>query len=426
MALKRVEIRLKDDRNFQGVLLPEANGKISLKLSSGYNLVVEKKEIKSIKTLQKIETKKIKEVSYKKVNSLPTISILHTGGTIASKVSYETGGVSSQFSPEDLIEMYPELKGIANIESRLIQNMWSDDLRFKHFEILAKAIESEIKKKVKGIIIGMGTDNLTVASAALSFIIENPSIPILLVGAQRSSDRGSTDAAVNLISAAKFITKTDFQGVAVCMHGGSGDDYCLILPATKTKKLHTSRRDAFKPVNDSAIAKISGDGSITFLKRHEKNNKKMLIRPRMEDKVGLIKITINMNPKQFEFFNDYKGLIIEGTGLGHTPGDVVDKHTKPNEKIIKAIEKLTKSCVVVMTSTCLFGRVNMNVYSKGHKLQNAGVIGNLTDMLPETAFVKLAWLLGNYKKEEVKELMCKNLRGEISSNSSEEWEIKEN
>ncbi|MBI4155306.1 Glu-tRNA(Gln) amidotransferase subunit GatD [Candidatus Woesearchaeota archaeon] len=421
MTLKKVDVKLKDGRSFEGVLIPIEDNKISLKLSSGYNLILNKKEIKSIKILQSIQLKAVKR-KYKKSKSLPTISILHTGGTIASRVSYITGGVSSTFTPEDLILMFPELSEIANIESRLIQNMWSDDLRFKHFEILAKAIEKEIKKNVKGVIIGMGTDNLAVASAALAFIIENPPIPIILVGAQRSSDRGSTDAALNLISAANFITKTDFKGVAICMHGSSADDHCLILPPTKTKKLHTSKRDAFKPINDSPIAKIQGN-NITFFKEIKKREGKFLIRPKMEEKVGLIKITINMDPKQFEFFKNYKGLIIEGTGLGHTPGDVVDKYTKVHDKIIKSIKSLSKSCIICMTSTCLFGRVNMNVYSKGYKLQEAGVIGNLTDMLPETAFIKLAWLLGNYKnKEQVKELMCKNLRGEISSCSSEEWE----
>src|SRR3989344_2225779 len=196
----------------------------------------------------------------------------------------------------------------------------------------------------------------------------------------------------------KFITKTDYKGVAICMHGSSSDEYCLILPATKTKKLHTSRRDAFKPVNDSVIAKIEGD-KITFLKPY-KTEGKLNIKPKMEENVGLIKITINMNSKQFEFFKGYKGLIIEGTGLGHTPGDVVDKYTKQHEKIIKVIKSLSKSCIICMISTCLFGRINMNVYSKGYKLQEAGIIGNLTDMLPETAFIKLAWLLGNYKNKE--------------------------
>ena len=420
MALKRVNIILKDNRTFQCFLLPESNGKIVLKLNSGYNMVLDKKEVKSIKTIEQLTEKKFKTEDYNKNKSLKTISILHTGGTIASRVSYDTGGVSSQFKPEDLIRMYPELKEIANIESKLIQNMWSDDLRFKHFEILADAIEKEIKKKVNGIIIGIGTDNLAVASAALSFILDKSPIPILLVGAQRSSDRGSSDAAINLISAMKFITKTDYKGVAICMHGSSSDEYCLILPATKTKKLHTSRRDAFKPVNDSVIAKIEGD-KITFLKPY-KTEGKLNIKPKMEENVGLIKITINMNSKQFEFFKGYKGLIIEGTGLGHTPGDVVDKYTKEHEKIMNSIKRLTKSgCIVVMTSTCLYGRVNMNVYSKGNNLQEAGVIGNFNDILPETAFVKLAWLLGNYKKEDVKVLICKNLRGEISETSSEDW-----
>ncbi len=425
MVLKRVTIILKGNRIFQGFLLPESEGKIALKLNSGYNMIFDKKEVKSIKTIEQLSEKKIKTESYNKNKSLKTISILHTGGTIASRVDYNTGGVSSQFKPEDLIRMYPELKEIANIESKLIQNMWSDDLRFKHFEILATAIEKEIKNGVNGIIIGIGTDNLTVASAALSFIIENPPIPILLVGAQRSSDRGSSDAAVNLISAMKFITKTDYKGAAICMHGSSSDEYCLILPATKTKKLHTSRRDAFKPVNDSAIAKIEGD-KITFFKQY-KTEGKLNIKPKMEEKVGLIKITINMNSKQFEFFKGYKGLIIEGTGLGHTPGDVVDRYTKEHEKIMNAIKKLTKSgCVVVMTSNCLYGRVNMNVYSKGNNLQEAGVIGNFNDMLAETAFVKLSWLLGNYKKEDVKRLMCEDLRGEISDCSSEEWISRNN
>ncbi len=426
MVLKRVEIKLKDGRAFHGVLLPGINKSLILKLSSGYNVVIEKNDVKSVKTLQQLKEIKTSKERYKKEKSLPTISILHTGGTIASKVSYLTGAVEPSFSPEDLVGMFPELKEIVNIESKLIQNMWSDDLRFKHFEILANAIEKEIKKGVKGIIIGMGTDNLAVGSAALSFIIENPPISILLVGAQRSSDRGSSDAALNLISAVRFIVKSDFHGVALCMHEGNSDDSCLILPATKTKKLHTSRRDAFKPVNDDAIAKIAGDNVILF-KKHEKNDKKIIIRPKMEEKVGLIKITINMSPKQFEFFQGYKGLVIEGTGLGHIPGDVVDKHTKPHKEIMNAIRKLTKSgCVVFMTSGCLYGRVNMNVYSKGRNLQEAGIIGNFNDILPETAFVKLAWLLGNFKKEDVKELMCKNLRGEISEKSSEDWIVKEN
>ncbi len=404
----------------EGILMPnEETDSVIIKLDNGYNVGIDNKRVKEIKVVEKYKEKKEaakKEV--KKDSKKPSITILHTGGTIASKVDYRTGAVYSSFNPEDLLEMFPELFDIANFDSKLIANMWSDDLRFKHFEVIAKAVEKEIKKGIDGVIVGIGTDNLAVASAALSFIIDNPPIPILLVGAQRSSDRGSSDAAMNLICAAEFIAKTDFAGVAICMHESTGDNNCAIMPATKTRKLHSSRRDAFKPVNDTIIARIGYDSKkIEFIKNDylkKDKKRKFAIRPKMEDKVGLLKIHIHMFPEQFKLYRGYKGLIIDGTGLGHIPGQVPNEWCKIHEKIYPAIKKVIDSgCVVVMTTQCLFGKVHMHVYDKGVDLTNLGVIPG-EDMPAETAFVKLAWLLGNYKKDEVKELMTKNLRGEIN------------
>ena len=408
------------DEEFEGILMPnESKESVIIKLDSGYNIGIEEKKIEKIEKIsegKKIEISHAKKI--KKNPKLPNISILHTGGTIASKVDYRTGAVYSSFKPEDLVGMFPELSKIANIDSKLISNMWSDDLRFKHFEVIAKEIENEVKKGVDGIIIGMGTDNLAVAASALSFIIEQTPIPIIFVGAQRSSDRGSSDAAMNLVCAAEFITKSDFAGVAICMHEKMDDKLSIILPACKTRKLHSSRRDAFKPVNDTAIARVNYDTQkIEFIKKDytKKTNCELIIKPKMEDRVGLLKITINMFPEQFEFFKGYKGLVIEGTGLGHTPGQAPDEIANLHKKIYPAIKKVIDSgCIVVMTTQCLFGKVHMHVYDKGIDLTNLGVIPG-EDMLPNTAFVKLSWLLGNYKnKEEVKKLIGKNLRGEIN------------
>ena len=409
------EISTKDEK-FEGFLIPSTNKDIYvLKLDSGYNIGINKNKIKKIITLKNFSAKKenIGKIVQKK--NLPTISILHTGGTIVSRVDYKTGATTSAFTPEELLAMFPEIKNIANFRSKLVRKMWSDDLRFKHFGILAKEIEKEIKEGVKGVIIGMGTDNLAVASSALSFVLENCPIPVILVGSQRSSDRGSSDAAMNLICASTFIAQTDFSGVAICMHENLNDQTCLIFPACKTRKLHTSRRDAFKVVNDNAIARVNfKNKEIEFFKpNYNKKGKKLIIKDKFEEKVGLIKITINMNAKQFLAYKGYKGLVIEGTGLGHTPLDVIDEETKEHNKIKNALKQLSKSTVLVMTSQCLFGRVNLNVYSKGRDLQELGVISG-QDMLPETAFVKLAWLLGNFNKEKTKELIGKNLRGEIN------------
>src|SRR3989344_2578192 len=413
---------LRGNEEFKGNIIPgESKEKeiIRLKLDSGYNVGIKASSDLKVEKLEGSKKVGKAKIEVKQDSTLPKISILHTGGTIASRVDYRTGAAYSSFDPNDLLTMFPELTKLGNFSSKLIANMWSDDLRFTHISTIANEIKKSYENGATGIILGMGTDNMAVASAALSFTFEECPIPVIFVGAQRSSDRGSSDAAMNLISATEFITKTDYAGVALCMHHDSSDDKCAILPACKTRKLHSSRRDAFKAVNDTPIALIDfKTKKIEFLKKDytRKNSKKMVVKPDFEEKVALFKISINMFPEQFAFYKKekFKGLVIEGTGLGHTPGHNPDGKTKINEKIFPEIKKLTESgCVVVMTTTTLFGRVHMHVYNKGTDLVDLGVIPG-EDMLPETAFVKLAWLLGNYKPKEAKELIAKNLRGEIT------------
>lgn len=418
-----------DSQVYEGHIMPSNDQKIIvLKLKSGYNMGIAVERVKQLHKLMAEEAVvgKAKAEKLGKKEGLPTISILHTGGTIASRVDYRTGAVFSSFVPEDLMTMFPELGKIANFNSHLISNMWSDDLRFRHFGLIAEAVAKEIKKGAEGIIIGMGTDNLAVAAAALSFVLEDLPVPVIIVGAQRSSDRGSSDAAMNLICAANFITKSDFAGVAICMHGSNSDDFCHILPPCKTRKLHTSARNAFKAVNDIPIAKVDyATGNIEFFKKEylrKDKKRKLVIKDDFEDKVGLLKIHIHMVPEQFALYRKmkFKGLVIEGTGLGHTPGHVPNEYAKSHKKIFSEIARLGKSgCVMVMASGCINGRVNMNVYDKGQDLMKMGVIQG-EDMLPETAFVKLAWLLGNYGKNEAKALIGRNFRGEITGRTGKE------
>ncbi len=407
---------------FYGNVIPSSSADkevLRLKLKSGYNVGI---KISAETKIEKLEgTKKVwkgEKIEVKQNPSLPKIAILHTGGTIASRVDYRTGATYSSFNPEDLLTMFPELLKIGNFSSKLIDNMWSDDLRFGHISQIAHEVKKAYENGAQGAIIGMGTDNMAVASAALSFVLEKCPIPVIFVGAQRSSDRGSSDAAMNLISAAEFIAKTDFSGVALCMHHSSSDEKCAILPACKTRKMHSSRRDAHKAINDTPIALVDyKTRGIEFIKKNyaRKSSGKMICKPDFEDKVAIFKIHLHMHPDQFEFYakNKYKGVVIEGTGLGHTPGHAPNKIAEIHKKFFPAIKKLTDSgCVVVMTTNTIFGRVHMHVYDKGTDLMKLGVIPG-EDMLPETAFVKLAWLLANNKKE-AKELIRKNLRGEIS------------
>ncbi|MEK6961322.1 MAG: Glu-tRNA(Gln) amidotransferase subunit GatD [Nanoarchaeota archaeon] len=406
-----------------GTFMPSEDDSIYvLKLDNGYNVGIDKKRVKLLEVTvaySMSEQKSPAEPAHK--TGLPMISILHTGGTIASKVDYRTGGVIARFSPEELIEMFPEIGKIANLRSRLLSNMWSEDMRFAHYRIMAKAIEDEIKSGCDGIIITHGTDSLHYTSAALAFMLKNLPVPVLIVGAQRSSDRGSSDAGPNLISAAKFIVSTDFSGVAICMHEKSDDTRCAILPPAKTRKDHSSRRDAFQPINCMPIAHIETDsGKVDFIEKDypKKDKSRVLkIRDKMEEKVAILALHPNMFPDQFSFYKDagYKGLILEGMGLGHGPTGNPNPETKIHEKNKAALADLIKKgCVVAMTSQTINGRVHLHVYSKGIELAEMGVVP-CQDMTPETAFIKLAWLLGNYSSKEAKALMSENIIGEISS-----------
>lgn len=403
------KIRIKkDEKAYEGILMPRVMGDkdtIIIKLDNGYNVGFKPKEVELISKAkkQKKETKKILKKDPKK----PNITIISMGGTIASKIDYKTGAVTPLFSAEDLIDNIPELGEIANVDGKVVAQKLSENLNFQDYKKLINEIKKEFGK-TDGVIITHGTDTLHYTAAALSFAIENSPVPIILVGSQRSSDRASSDGPMNLICAAHFITKTEFSGVAISMHATESDDFCFIFPACKTRKMHTSRRDAFKTVNSKPWAMVYPDGKIKFIRKIDKNKGKTKIRNKFEEKVALIKTYPNMDTNIINFLtkNKYKGLVLEGTGLGHAP-----------LKIIKSLEKFLKKGIVVMTSQCLNGRVNMNVYSAGRELQEIGVIPG-EDMLPEVAYIKLSWLLGNYKnKDEIKELLRKNLRGEINERS---------
>lgn len=411
-----------EESAFEGTVLPETKkGFLDLKLKNGYNISLDLRKKTEIKKLE-TPTKKIPEAKPLPFNpDLPTILILHTGGTIASRVNYETGGVFAAFTPEDLLAMFPELTKKANFETKLIGNMESENMRFAHYSLIANEIQKTIReKKVAGIIVSHGTDTMAFTAAALAFMIQNAPIPVLLVGAQRSSDRGSSDAAMNLSCATDFIAKTDFCGIGICMHENENDNDCIILPPTKARKMHSSRRDAFRAINAQPVARIDyKSGKTEFVERDylkKGHGLQPVFKTKMEEKVGLLKSHPALLPEQIKFFEkqQFKGLVLEGTGLGHLPVISRSNLEKTNDQNFKALRALVKKgCLTGMTTQCLYGSVDMKVYSAGRELLKIGVLDG-KDLLPETALIKMAWLLANYSKKEATELFSQNLVGEIN------------
>ncbi|MEM7826697.1 MAG: Glu-tRNA(Gln) amidotransferase subunit GatD [Candidatus Aenigmatarchaeota archaeon] len=407
----------KNSKEIVGILMPKPllsdPNCLTIKLDDGYNI-----GIASWEEIRKVEEKpKHKEYLHKPVSkifnkTLPTISILGTGGTIASKIDYRTGGVYASFSPEDIINQIPELEKYANIKSREIMNIMSEDITPEEWIKIAKEVANEINSGSDGVIITHGTDTMHFTATALGFMLMNLPVPVVLVGAQRSSDRGSSDASMNVICAANFIAKSDVAEVCIVMHGNSSDEYCIAIRGCKCRKMHTSSRDAFKPINDKPIAKIYYDGRIEIInKNYKKKGKgKVKVDSKLEKRVALIKVYPGLDPDIFDFYIDRgcKGFVIEATGLGHVP-------TLGKYSLLDKIEKAEKLKIpVVITSQCLYGRVHPTVYHNLRELSKRGAIF-AEDILPEVAYIKLMHVLGHTNDiNKIRKMMLTNMIGEIS------------
>ena len=408
----------KEGKVYEGTLMPRSelgdDKHIVIKIKSGYNIGVR------ITSDMKIEKKGSgAKPSFtpppppKQRPDLPRVTIISTGGTIASRVDYRTGAVRPAISASDLYSIVPELSDIALIDTEILFSAFSEDLTPKHWTKIAERVAEHIRRGAHGVVITHGTDTMGYTAAALSFALQNLPVPVVLVGAQRSEDRPSSDAAENLIGAVQCAANAPFAEVVVAMHQTISDEAIAIHRGTKVRKLHTSRRDAFKTVNAELFARIL-DKKIIILAddfNPRRNDRNLILKPRFEEKVALIKFYPGMNPKIIDWHVEegYRGIILEGTGLGHIRRECFSS-------IRKAIEN---GVIVAMTSQCIWGRVNMNVYANGRDLLSIGVIP-LGDMLAETAMVKLMWVLGQTENlEEARDLLTKNIAHEFSSRTVE-------
>jgi glutamyl-tRNA(Gln) amidotransferase subunit D len=401
-------IRIKKGENyFEGLLMPRSElgdeNHIVLKLDNGYNIGIEVSGVEIRRIGEKEETVTKPQIKIKKDETKPRVTIIGTGGTIASKIDYKTGAVHPSFSTKDLLNAVPELADIANIKTKVLFNILSENMTPKHWIKTAHEVAKELNSGAYGVIIAHGTDTLAYTASALSFMLKNLYKPVVLVGSQRSSDRPSSDSSMNLISSVR-VACSDIGEVVVVMHGSSSDDYCLIHRGTKVRKMHSSRRDAFKSVNTIPIGEVREKIKI-FQGYRKRKDKKVKVEDKFEEKVALVKIYPGISAEILNHFIDnYKGIVLEGTGLGHVPED-----------LLPAIERAREEGKpVIMTTQTLYGRVDMKVYSTGRELIARGVISGL-DMLPEVAYIKLMHVLGHTNDyEEVKRMMQSNIAGEIS------------
>ncbi|MBS3070876.1 Glu-tRNA(Gln) amidotransferase subunit GatD [Candidatus Pacearchaeota archaeon] len=418
---------------YEGTLLEspkDDKGIILLKLDSGYNIGFNRKDILEVKLVKKALSKK-EEVEVKTSKEKPNIAMIITGGTISARMNPRKGGVDWLDSPESLFKFYPEIFDLVNISKVEVPFMKaSEDMDFKDWQKLAKVTERFLNDgSIKGVIITHGTDFLHYTAAALSFFLGNLNKPVVLTYSQRSIDRASSDANLNLQCSA-LAAISDIAEVMLVGHATSNDDFCYAIPGTKVRKMHTSRRDAFKAINRKPFAKIFPNQMeilSDFNNRNSGKNNKIKIDAKFEEKVALVKFYPGQEPDILDYYvkKKYKGIVLEMSGLGH----VASSRARQGRSWIKKLRKIqSKGIVVCATSQTIYGRTDALVYSNGREILNTGVI-YLEDMLSETALVKLSWVLGHKdwakNKETVKEKMLHNFSHEINKRLEFEKDFSE-
>jgi glutamyl-tRNA(Gln) amidotransferase subunit D len=405
----KVRMTLADGQAFEGLVMPRhafsAADVVTLKLASGYNVGLLATGAK-VEVLEKAKPKSVPTVALAEDPSKPTIAFLGTGGTIASFVDYRTGGVSPATRPEELAAAAPELFQVCNVRAEVVFTMFSEDMQPEHWSRIAERVAWHLNHGARGVVIPHGTDTMHYTAAALAFCLKDLTGPVVLVGSQRSSDRPSSDAAMNLLAAARVAATTDLGEVVVVMHETSDDAACAIHRGVRVRKMHTSRRDAFQSVNVPPLGRVAG-AAVSLDQPYRRAGKgPTRTDGKWDERVSMILSYPGLWPEHIEDVV-LKATVIVGTGLGH-----IARRCLPG---IEAVIK--KGAHVVMASQCIHGRVNMNVYSTGRDLLQMGVLP-AEDMLPEVAYIKMMWILGHTEDpQRVRELFLTDIAGELNAPS---------
>jgi glutamyl-tRNA(Gln) amidotransferase subunit D len=408
------DVRVRNDAGsvFEGVILPRSetldDQHVVIKLKTGYNVglhvdrIVELEEVGYREAVYRIPEKEFPVRS-----DLPRVTLLGTGGTIASRLDYRTGAVIPAFTPGELYGAVPELADVANLTTHKLFGVFSENMGKEQYVALAEAIGREIEAGVDGIVVGHGTDTMGHTAAILSFMVQDPPVPIVMVGSQRSSDRPSSDAALNLIHAVRAAGRGDVAEVVICMFGPTSDRYALLHRGTRCRKMHSSYRSTFRTVGEIPLAMVGDDFTyLTGEYRRRDSSRRVRINAAYDDRTTILYYYPGMKPDLVDAVVErgYRGIVIAGTGLGHV-----------NRPLFPALERAVAAGVhVVMTVQTLWGYAQMYVYDTGRDLLDIGVVP-LDNMLPETALMKLSWVLGQTDDhDEVLRMMGREIAGETT------------
>ncbi len=409
----RIELRSGDGRRYIGAVVPNhtvgSEPTVRLRLDNGYQVGIRVGPDTSFERLPDVPGVGPGPVDLLPITPPPAaqgpwVTVLTTGGTIASRIDYATGGVRPVKEEAELLAFYPELGRSGPVRIEMVFDRLSEDLRPDDWVTLAERTVGAFSAGARGVVIAHGTDTMGYTAAALSFLLADLPGPVVLVGAQRSPDRPSSDGPSNLHAAVQVARSASLGEVAVVMHAGLSDSEFSLHRGPWVRKMHSTRRDAFRSRNGPRLGTVrDGTVSVAEWARRPGPGPARLDGP-LDPRATLLWFYPGLEPARAEaFVRGSRGIVLAGTGLGH----VASEHLPWIRSAISG------GAVVGMTTQCLEGRVDPYVYATGRELERAGVL-YLDDLLPETAYAKMLWALGHASDPvRVAELLRRDRAGEF-------------
>ena len=292
---------------------------------------------------------------------MKNILLIATGGTIASGMG--KNGLTPEIDAEELLSFVPEYKQICHVECIQPFNVDSTNLTPE----IWLEIASEIEKKYNdddGFVVTHGTDTMAYTAAALSCLIQNPQKPVVITGSQRPIKNEDTDAKKNILDALSFAS-SGHHGVCVAFAG-------RIIDGLYAKKIKTKSDDAFRSINAPEITVAKKDNTDTVFYHN------------LCKDVFLLKLTPGMHSSVFDFAKQFKGVVVEGYGLGGIPDCYIQKIDELNEAGV----------VVAVTTQVLYEGCDMSVYEVGRQVKDKACVIETGNLTAEAVTVKLMLALG--------------------------------
>lgn len=327
------------------------------------------------------------------------ILLLGTGGTIACKRG--DNGLTPLLTGDELLSYVPAARKFCHVDAIQVLNIDSTNIHPKHWLMLSQVLEKNYDN-YDGFVICHGTDTMAYTAAAMSYLVQHSSKPIVITGAQKPIDLDVTDARTNLLDSLRFASCDRAHGVSIVFDG-------KVIAGTRGKKERTKSYNAFSSINFPYLAVIQEEHILFYIDDKWQDKETVRFYHDLDSRVALLKLIPSMGSSVLDYLAEHHdAVVIESFGVGGLP-------SYDSGDFYSSIEKwISQGKVIVMTTQVTQEGSNMSVYEVGQKIKNAFGLIESYDMTLEATVTKLMWILGQTREpDRIRELFYRTVNHDI-------------